>query len=82
MNANLYKNQAFPVIVQEEESGGYFVVNPALEGCYSQGDTVEEALKNIKEATELCLEEMAESQEDHLPIKNIGIHIIHPEYVA
>ena len=52
-----YNNQTFPVIVREDETGGYVVTNPAIEGCYSQGDTIEQALKNIKEATELCVEE-------------------------
>ncbi len=54
LNIN-YKNQIFPVILEEDETGGYVVINPSLEGCYSQGETVEEALDNIKEATELCL---------------------------
>ena len=50
-----YKNQVFPVILEEDETGGYVVTNPSLEGCYSQGETIEQALDNIKEATELCL---------------------------
>lgn len=52
------KTLTFPVILEEDTSGGYIVSNPAIEGCYSQGETIEEALKNIKEATELCVEEM------------------------
>jgi predicted RNase H-like HicB family nuclease len=51
------KQQTFPVILQEDESGGYIVINPAIDGCYSQGETIEEVLKNIQEATILCLEE-------------------------
>ncbi len=47
----------FPIVLQKEKEGGYSVTNLALEGCYSQGETVEEALKNIKEATLLCLED-------------------------
>lgn len=47
----------FPIILQKEKGGGYSVTNVALEGCYSQGETVEEALANIREATLLCLEE-------------------------
>jgi predicted RNase H-like HicB family nuclease len=39
------------------------VTCPSLAGCYSQGDTVEEALANIKEAIELCLEDMREQGE-------------------
>ena len=38
------------------EDGGFNVSCPSLPGCHSQGDTVEEALINIKEAIELCLE--------------------------
>lgn len=44
-----------PVIVHEDETKGYWVECPALEGCYSQGDTIDEALKNIHEAIKLCL---------------------------
>ncbi len=45
----------FKVILESDEKGGYVVICPSLPGCYSQGETVEEALKNIKEAIELCL---------------------------
>jgi len=38
------------VILEPEEDGGYSVQCPALPGCSSQGDTLEEALSNIKEA--------------------------------
>jgi predicted RNase H-like HicB family nuclease len=36
---------------------------PALEGCYSQGDTYEEALENIKDAIRLILQDMEEYEE-------------------
>lgn len=68
-----YKNQPFPVIVKEDENGGYVVINPGLEGCYSQGETIEEALKNIKEATELCLEDTKEIPKK---LNNISLHLI------
>ncbi len=48
----------FKVLLEPDETGGYVVVCPALQGCYSQGDTVAEAMMNIKEAIELCLEDM------------------------
>ena len=48
----------FKVFLEQEETGGYVAVCPALAGCYSQGDTVTEAMANIKEAIELCLEDM------------------------
>ena len=43
----------FNVILEAAEEGGYNVTVPALDGCYTQGDTEEEAFKNAKEAT-LC----------------------------
>jgi predicted RNase H-like HicB family nuclease len=46
----------YNVIFQQEEDGGYSVSVPSLPGCFSQGDTFEKALKNIKEAIELYLE--------------------------
>lgn len=57
MSAINHKNPIFPVILEQDETGGYVVINPSLDGCYSQGETIEETLANIKEATELCLED-------------------------
>ncbi len=48
----------FKVLLEPDESGGYVVSCPSLPGCYSQGDTVDEALANIREAIELCLEDL------------------------
>jgi len=46
----------FNVAIEAAEEGGYTVFVPSLPGCISEGDTKEEALKNIKEAIELYLE--------------------------
>jgi len=52
-------NYDFKVVLEPDaESGGYVVKCPSLPGCYSQGETIDEALANIKEAIELCLEDM------------------------
>jgi len=48
----------FKVLLEPDEDGGYVAVCPSLAGCYSQGETIEEALANIREAIELCLGEM------------------------
>ena len=40
----------------EKDDYGYFAFVPNLKGCVSQGDTMEEALSNIKEAIELYIE--------------------------
>ncbi len=55
---------SYPVII-EQENNGYIVSCPSFEGCYSQGDTIEEALNNIKEAIELCL------NDDEIPVSSI-----------
>jgi predicted RNase H-like HicB family nuclease len=44
------------VLLRPESVGGYSVSVPALPGCFSQGETREEALSNIREAAELWLE--------------------------
>lgn len=52
-------SRSFPVVLLPQDEGGYFVQCPTLPGCYSQGESVEEALANIREAIELVLEDMA-----------------------
>lgn len=44
-------------IVMEADADGYFVSCPTLQGCYSQGDTYEEAIANIKDAIRLNIED-------------------------
>jgi predicted RNase H-like HicB family nuclease len=46
------KNITLPIVI-EGDVDGYFVSCPALQGCYSQGDTYEEAVENIKDAVRL-----------------------------
>ncbi len=50
----------YRVILEPQEEGGYTVYVPSLPGCVSQGETVEEALSNIKEAIEVYLESLKE----------------------
>jgi len=52
-----YKGLTLPLIVERDEDGFYVVECPILEGCYSQGKTIDEALQNIREVIELVLEE-------------------------
>lgn len=51
----------FRVNVDRDEDGIWIVECPAIPGCVSQGNTKEEALENIKDAIELCLEVRGES---------------------
>jgi len=48
----------------EADSDGYFVSCPALQGCYSQGETYEEAVKNIKDAIRLHIEDRLAAGEE------------------
>lgn len=51
------KSTQFPVLTSRGEDGFYVVQCPVLPGCFTQGKTLDEALKNIREAISLCLEE-------------------------
>jgi predicted RNase H-like HicB family nuclease len=46
----------FPVVIEEDEHG-FFAFCPDLQGCYSQGKTLEKALKNIEDAIRLHVED-------------------------
>jgi len=46
----------FTVVVERDEDGVYIASCPALQGCYSQGDTYEEALENLKDAIRLHIQ--------------------------
>ncbi len=48
------------VTIDRDEDGVWIVECPSIPGCVSQGNTKEDALANIREAIELCLEERAE----------------------
>ncbi|MCX5873201.1 MAG: type II toxin-antitoxin system HicB family antitoxin [Deltaproteobacteria bacterium] len=50
------------VILEPSEEGGYTAIVPSLPGCISEGDSKEEALKNILEAIELYLEPVEDDQ--------------------
>jgi predicted RNase H-like HicB family nuclease len=45
-----------PIIV-EADADGYYVTCPSLQGCYSQGESFEEAVENIKDAIRLHIED-------------------------
>jgi len=43
------------VVIHEAEEGGYWAEVPAIPGCFTQGESWEELIKNIYEAVEACL---------------------------
>lgn len=60
------QTRTFPVVLIPQSEGGYFIQCPTLPGCYSQGETVEESLANIREAIELAVEDL-EAQGQAIP---------------
>ena len=46
----------YRVSIEKGEDFGYVAHCPAIPGCHSQGDTIEEAIENIKDAIKVCLE--------------------------
>jgi predicted RNase H-like HicB family nuclease len=73
--SNLY--QEYQVVFQEETEGGFSVWVPDLPGCASQGETLEEALKNIKEAIGLYLEDskVTENASDYEYIRQFVVPV-------
>ena len=51
-------------VVIEKDSNGYFAYCPELQGCYTQGDTYEEVLENVKDAMKLHIQDRLASGED------------------
>ena len=58
-----YTKLSRQVIIEPDETGGYVVSCPSLPGCHSQGETIDEALANIREAIELYIEVLEEDGE-------------------
>jgi predicted RNase H-like HicB family nuclease len=57
------RNYRFSVIIEADEEG-YFAFCPELQGCYTQGDTYEKVLANIKDAIRLHVEDRVEEGEE------------------
>jgi len=62
MSVSKYQRQ---VIIEPDETGGYVISCPSLPGCHSQGETIDEALENIRDAIELYIGVLIE---DSLPV--------------
>lgn len=57
------KTYRFSVVI-ERDADGYFAFCPELQGCYTQGETYEEVLENIKDAIRLHVEDRLEAGEE------------------
>lgn len=72
---------SYSVIYEEAPEGGYVVYVPSLPGCHTQGDTIEEAEKNAKEAISLYLESL-EARDQNIPqegrVLQGKVEVVHP----
>ena len=60
----------YTVVVHGAEEGGYWVDVPSLPGCFSQGETIDEAMNNVREAIELHIQGLKDEGQD-IPKKKI-----------
>ena len=66
-----------PVAMYRDEDGWYVAECPVIPGCVSQGRTEEQAIENIREAMQLCLEVR---QEHGLPLVIESLEVVIPVY--
>jgi len=68
--------ERFHIIIEQDEDGGFIGKVPELQGCVSQGDTLDELMENMKEAIELCLEVETDKKVKRDTAKFIGVQEI------
>jgi predicted RNase H-like HicB family nuclease len=68
------KKLHLPIIIEIDEDGYYIVSCPLFKGCHSYGKTIDEALKNIREVIDICLEETkAEELNEFVDLREMEI---------
>jgi predicted RNase H-like HicB family nuclease len=60
-------------VIIEKDADGYFAFCPELQGCYTQGDSYEEVMRNIEDAIRLHIEDMKEAGEEIPAIESISL---------
>lgn len=64
----------YPIIIEQDKDGVYIVECPLFKGCRSYGHNIDEAVENIKEAIEVCIEEdTIEDQPTFIGIRDIEL---------
>lgn len=68
-----------PVVIEKDEEG-YFASCPVLQGCYTQGETYEEVLQNIRDAIHLHLEDRIANDEEipepsHVSLTTVEVEV-------
>jgi predicted RNase H-like HicB family nuclease len=70
------KNFNLPIII-EQDKDGYVAFCPELQGCYSQGETYEETIDNIKDAIKLHLQDRIAEKEELPEVKSVSLSTVH-----
>ncbi len=71
---------SFPVIVELDEDNIFIVSCPVFKGCHSYGKTIDEAIKNISEVIEICVEEKGynlDSSNKYVGMREINLELFH-----
>ena len=69
------KFYSFQIVIEKEpEDEGYLAYSPTLPGCFSNGKTIEEARRNIREAVELHLSSLAANSQE-IPQDDKIVHV-------
>ena len=69
------RNYRFSIVL-EKDKDGYFVFCPELQGCYSQADSYEGAIENIKDAIKLHLADRMAAKEDVPIVSSISLSTV------
>jgi predicted RNase H-like HicB family nuclease len=68
------EKRRFTVIIEQDEDGMYLALVPALPGCHTQANNLNDLDSRIKEAIKLCLEK--QDIDDDKNISFVGIHVV------
>ena len=69
------KTYHFAVVIEKDEDG-YYAWCPQLQGCYTDGDTYEEALENLRDAIQLHIEDRVAAGETIVDAKNVNLALV------
>jgi predicted RNase H-like HicB family nuclease len=64
-------SKTLTVIIEHDQASGYYAYCPDLNGCHSQGDTLEETVQNLREAAELYIEVLTNEEQEQLFHKTV-----------
>lgn len=69
------KTHHFPILIEQDEDNIYIVTCPTFKGCHSYGKTIDEAIQNIREVIEMCMEEQQmDDSNKFVGFREIEIH--------